>query len=60
MAANLARLVAGINDIVLGVLFYLVYYIAFEGLFARTPAKFVLGIVVVRDDGGRPTRSARS
>ena len=50
-----ARLVAVINDIVLGERFYLLYYIAFEGLFARTPAKFILGTVVVRDDGGRPT-----
>lgn len=49
------RVITSINEIVLALLFFLVYYIAFEGLWARTPAKFILGTVVVRADGGRPT-----
>jgi uncharacterized RDD family membrane protein YckC len=30
------------------------YYLLFEGLWARTPGKFVCGTVVVDDDGGKP------
>ena len=31
------------------------YYIFFEGLWARTPGKFVFGTVVVNEQGGRPS-----
>jgi uncharacterized RDD family membrane protein YckC len=42
-------------QIPIAILFFLFYYIVFEGLSSRTPAKFILGTVVVREDGGTPT-----
>jgi uncharacterized RDD family membrane protein YckC len=39
----------------LGLCSALVYYMAFEGLFARTPGKWVCGTVVVDERGGRPS-----
>jgi uncharacterized RDD family membrane protein YckC len=42
-------------DVVLGVAILSVYYIFFEGLWARTPGKFVFGTVVVNEQGGRPS-----
>lgn len=42
-------------DVVLGVVILSVYYIFFEGLWARTPGKFVFGTVVVNEQGGRPS-----
>ncbi len=46
--------VQSINEILLAVLFFLVYYVVFEGIWARTPAKFILGTVVVTADGEKP------
>jgi uncharacterized RDD family membrane protein YckC len=46
--------VQNVNDILLAVPFFLVYYIVFEGIWARTPAKFILGTVVVTADGAKP------
>lgn len=34
---------------------YLGYYLFFEGLFGRTPGKFMMGLIVVRYDGSRCT-----
>ena len=31
------------------------YYVCFEGIWARTPGKFLFGTVVVNEDGGRPS-----
>ena len=31
------------------------YYVFFEGLWARTPGKFVCGTIVVNEQGGRPS-----
>jgi uncharacterized RDD family membrane protein YckC len=42
-------------DIVVGVAVLCVYYIFFEGLWARTPGKFVFGTIVVNEQGGRPS-----
>jgi uncharacterized RDD family membrane protein YckC len=39
----------------IGALVMLLYYILFEGLWARTPGKFVCGTVVVNEHGGRPS-----
>jgi uncharacterized RDD family membrane protein YckC len=49
------RAIQSINEIVLAILGFIVYYVVFEGVWSRTPAKFLLGTVVVRDDGGKPT-----
>jgi uncharacterized RDD family membrane protein YckC len=48
------KAILAINDIVLGLLFFLLYYVFFEGIWARTPAKFILGTVVVTDAGTKP------
>ena len=44
-----------IPDLLLGVLIIAVYYIFFEGLWARTPGKFVFGTIVVNEQGGKPS-----
>ncbi|HET7845501.1 MAG TPA: RDD family protein [Xanthomonadales bacterium] len=44
-----------IPDLVFGILVIGVYYIFFEGLWARTPGKFLLGTEVVSESGGPPT-----
>lgn len=33
----------------------MLYYIFFEGLWTRTPGKFVFGTIVVNEQGGRPS-----
>ena len=38
----------------LAIALFLAYYIVFEGLWARTPAKFILGTVVIMEDGSKP------
>jgi uncharacterized RDD family membrane protein YckC len=43
------------HSLLLGIVWFFFYYLFFEGLWARTPAKFMLGTVVVRQDGGKPT-----
>jgi uncharacterized RDD family membrane protein YckC len=43
-----------IPDIVFGVLILSAYYIFFEGIWARTPGKFLLGTVVVAESGTKP------
>jgi uncharacterized RDD family membrane protein YckC len=48
------QVLLSVNEILLTVLFFFVYYLVFEGLWARTPAKFILGTVVVTEDGGKP------
>jgi uncharacterized RDD family membrane protein YckC len=44
----------GIPDILLGVIITTAYYVFFEGIWARTPGKFLLGTVVVTEAGGKP------
>jgi uncharacterized RDD family membrane protein YckC len=41
-----------------GILLMLLYYTFFEGLFARTPAKWIFGTKVVALDGSEPTAGA--
>ena len=48
------ELLEGGSNIVLAIAVFLLYYIFFEGLWARTPAKFMLGTVVVMEDGSKP------
>lgn len=42
-------------DLLLGLLIIAFYYIFFEGLWARTPGKFLFGTVVVNESGGKPS-----
>lgn len=46
---------AQIPDMVLGWIVFALYYIFFEGLWARTPGKLLFGTVVVNQSGGRPS-----
>jgi uncharacterized RDD family membrane protein YckC len=45
----------GVSSYVFNTLILLVYYIVFEGIWARTPGKFVFGTVVVSESGGKPS-----
>lgn len=47
--------ILGEHEILLTVLLFFFYYAVFEGLWARTPAKFILGTVVVTEDGSKPS-----
>lgn len=42
-------------DLVLGAGLFLVYYLFFEGLWARTPGKLAFGTKVVNESGGKPS-----
>lgn len=44
----------GIFSFVVSVMFMSSYYIFFEGLFRRTPAKFLTKTIVVNETGGKP------
>lgn len=46
---------ARVPDLVLGVVLMLAYYIVFEGLFGRTPAKFLTGTRVIDEQGRKPS-----
>jgi uncharacterized RDD family membrane protein YckC len=43
-----------ILDWVFSLLLYFIYYFVFEGLFQRTPAKFITGTKVIKTDGSKP------
>ena len=45
----------GVNQLLLGAMFFLSYYLVFEGLWARTPAKLILGTRVVTEEGDPPS-----
>ncbi|HRE18433.1 MAG TPA: RDD family protein [Rhodocyclaceae bacterium] len=47
--------IQAIPDLVFGLLIISFYYIFFEGIWARTPGKFVCGTVVINEGGGRPS-----
>lgn len=49
------KAVQSVPDFLLSVLILSVYYIAFEGLWARTPGKLVFGTVVVTEAGAKPS-----
>lgn len=34
---------------------YMAYYVFFEGIWGRTPGKFILGTIVVTDEGKKPS-----
>ena len=42
-------------DVVVGVIFMLAYYLIFEGIWARSPGKWLFGTAVVGEDGLRPS-----
>jgi uncharacterized RDD family membrane protein YckC len=42
-------------DTLVATLLMALYYIFFEGIWGRTPGKFVFGTVVVNEQGGRPS-----
>ena len=44
-----------LRDRLIGLIFYLCYYVVFEGLFSRTIGKFVTGTIVVDDSGFPPS-----
>lgn len=44
-----------VPDIVIGVLIMFAYYVFFEGIWGRTPGKFILGTIVVSESGDRPS-----
>ena len=44
-----------VPNFVLGSAFFFAYYGFFEGLWARTPGKWLLGTIVVSEDGTKPS-----
>jgi uncharacterized RDD family membrane protein YckC len=48
------RAVAQDHNLLIAIAWFVAYYLFFEGVWARTPAKFMLGTVVVGEDGGKP------
>jgi uncharacterized RDD family membrane protein YckC len=46
--------ISRIEDVVLGMLSLLAYYLIFESLWARTPGKWILGTRVVDESGRKP------
>lgn len=48
-------LLAKVPDSVFGLSIYVAYYLFFEGIWARTPGKLLLGTQVVNLSGGKPS-----
>jgi uncharacterized RDD family membrane protein YckC len=48
----------GFTPILISLSCYFFYYVFFEGLWARTPGKFLFRTVVVNEDGGPPSLRA--
>jgi len=44
-----------VPDALLGLSIFFIYYLFFEGIWARTPGKWLLGTVVVNESGLRPS-----
>lgn len=44
-----------VPDIVLGLVIFSSYYLLFEGVWARTPGKWIFGTIVVAEDGKPPS-----
>lgn len=49
------KMIQSIPDIVLGFPIFFMYYIFFEGIWARTPGKLLFGTVVVTESGTKPS-----
>jgi len=47
------RALQSVPDLVLGLIILVAYYVFFEGIWARTPGKFLCGTVVVSQSGER-------
>ena len=45
----------GLGPLLISLTVYFFYYVFFEGMWARTPGKFVFRTVVVNEDGGAPS-----
>ena len=54
-SAATASLMRPLPRYAIGCLVYLGYYLVFEGMWARTPGKWVFGTVVTDEGGSRPT-----
>jgi uncharacterized RDD family membrane protein YckC len=50
-----AAVIRHIPNLVLGSVLVFLYYVAFEGIWSRTPGKWVLGTVVVSEAGTKPS-----
>lgn len=46
---------SGASIIALSLLPVVVYYVAFESMFGKTPGKFLTGTLVIDENGGRPS-----
>ena len=46
--------IESVPDLVFGLILMMTYYLFFECIWARTPGKFILGTVVVSEDGSKP------
>lgn len=47
-------LLENMNDVVLGLILVLGYYVFFEGIWSKTPAKWITKTHVVMEDGSKP------
>lgn len=47
--------IKAVPEFLLGVPVFIGYYLLFEGLWSRTPGKFIFGTVVVNDDLNKPS-----
>jgi uncharacterized RDD family membrane protein YckC len=45
----------GVSGWLFGLVFGFTYYVFFEGIWGRTPGKFVCGTIVVTEDGTKPS-----
>ncbi|GAB3195891.1 putative RDD family membrane protein YckC [Pontibacter aydingkolensis] len=53
--AGMESILAGINDMVLGLLIMFTYYWGFESIFGQTVGKMITGSIVVTEDGEKIT-----
>jgi uncharacterized RDD family membrane protein YckC len=49
------RAIEKIPNFLFGCFVILLYYAFFEGIWSRTPGKFLFGTVVISEDGGKPS-----
>ena len=55
LGEEVSKSLEGLPDLILGIPIALGYYVFFEGLFARTPGKWIFGTKVVSESGSLPT-----
>ncbi len=54
---GLAKVIEDANGIVLGLILMFAYFILFETVWGKSPAKFITRTKVVNEDGSKPTAS---